>query len=86
MGGYIRDLGINMGAIFLAIVVTFSWWGVNNLGVGLHSYGFTSGVWMNLFIFWGIETVVLLAGFGLWVLGDDPNKSAARARAASATN
>jgi len=79
MGGYIRDLGINLGAIFLAIVVTFSWWGVNNLGVGLHSYGFTSGVWTNLFIFWGIESVLLLAGFVLWVIGDDPSRSAASA-------
>jgi ABC-type transport system involved in cytochrome c biogenesis permease subunit len=79
MGGYIRDLGINLGAIVLAIIVTFSWWGVNNLGVGLHSYGFTSGVWTNLFIYWGLESVLLIAGFVLWVLGDDPSKSAAAA-------
>lgn len=79
MGGYIRDLGINLGAIFLTIVVTFSWWGVNNLGVGLHSYGFTSGVWTNLFIFWSMEGVLLFAGFILWALGDDPNRSAAAA-------
>ena len=26
------------------IVTTWSWFGVNELGVGLHSYGFTEGV------------------------------------------
>jgi len=70
MGGYIKELGINMGAIILAIVVTFSWWGVNNLGVGLHSYGFTDGLWRNLFTYWAIEGVVLLAGVALWLFGD----------------
>ena len=30
-------------AVFTAIVVTFSWWHVNFLGVGLHNYGFTAG-------------------------------------------
>lgn len=70
MGGYIKELGINMGAILLAIIVTFSWWGVNNLGVGLHAYGFTEGIWRNLFIYWGIEGVVLLIGAGLWLMGD----------------
>ena len=25
------------------VIIAFAWWGVNMLGVGLHSYGFTSG-------------------------------------------
>jgi ABC-type transport system involved in cytochrome c biogenesis permease subunit len=60
MGGYIRDLGMHITSIFLGMLVTFSWWGVNNLGVGLHSYGFVEGVWINLFIFWGIEVVFMI--------------------------
>jgi len=72
MGGYIKELGINMAAILLAIIVTFSWWGVNNLGVGLHAYGFTEGIWRNLFIYWGIEGAVLLVGVALWLMGDTP--------------
>ncbi|MBI1318499.1 MAG: hypothetical protein GC168_06080 [Candidatus Hydrogenedens sp.] len=79
MGGYIKELGINMGAVIMAIIVTFSWWGVNNLGVGLHSYGFVKGVWFNLFLFWGFEGIVLLAGFALWLMGDTllPKRAAA---------
>ena len=67
MGCYIRDLGINMTAVILGMIVAFSWWGVNLLGVGLHSYGFTHGVWRGLMIFWGFESLVLLVGVGLWL-------------------
>ena len=45
------------------VIVSASWWGVNLLGVGLHSYGFTSGVALSLFVLWGAESlVVMLAG------------------------
>jgi len=60
MGGFIKQLGMHLSSIFLGIIVTFSWWGVNNLGVGLHSYGFTEGVWRNLFTFWIIELVFMI--------------------------
>ncbi|MEO5716823.1 MAG: cytochrome c biogenesis protein CcsA [Luteolibacter sp.] len=43
LGGYIKEWGIHFAAVFTAIVVTFSWWHVNFLGVGLHNYGFTAG-------------------------------------------
>ena len=62
MGGYIRELGIAMASAFNGMVVAFSWWGVNLLGVGLHSYGFTSGIWGALQIYWLIQTVILFAG------------------------
>lgn len=62
LGGYISELGIHMGSVTLGMIVAFSWWGVNLLGVGLHSYGFTSGVGLMLKIFWGIEGVVLVLG------------------------
>ena len=39
-GGYIRQRGLMVMAIFGNIVTSFSWFGVNMLGVGLHSYGF----------------------------------------------
>ena len=48
MGGYIKGIGIAVNSILLGIIVSFSWWGVNNLGIGLHSYGFTDGVWTCL--------------------------------------
>src|SRR5205823_13473839 len=39
-GGFIRQRGLMMMAILGNIVTSFSWFGVNMLGVGLHSYGF----------------------------------------------
>jgi ABC-type transport system involved in cytochrome c biogenesis permease subunit len=66
LGGYIRDLGICVAAVFGGMVVAFSWWGVNLLGVGLHSYGFTSGVQRTLMSFYAVESVVILLGIGYW--------------------
>ena len=39
-GGFIRQRGLMMMAVFGNVVTSFSWFGVNMLGVGLHSYGF----------------------------------------------
>jgi ABC-type transport system involved in cytochrome c biogenesis permease subunit len=39
-GGFIRQRGLMIMAMFGNIVTSFSWFGVNMLGVGLHSYGF----------------------------------------------
>jgi len=39
-GGYIRQRGLMVLALFGNVITSFSWFGVNMLGVGLHSYGF----------------------------------------------
>ena len=44
LGGYVKHFGIAIMAVLGGAVVAFSWWHVNLLGVGLHSYGFTDGV------------------------------------------
>ncbi|MEK7793239.1 MAG: cytochrome c biogenesis protein CcsA, partial [Candidatus Hydrogenedentota bacterium] len=62
MGGYIKEIGLAMASVFTGSVVAFSWWGVNLLGIGLHSYGFTTGIWGNLLAFWITQGVTLLAG------------------------
>jgi ABC-type transport system involved in cytochrome c biogenesis permease subunit len=66
MGGYLRDFGICMSAIAGSIIVAFSWWGVNQLGVGLHSYGFTQGISFALLCFYGIEAITLCLGAFAW--------------------
>src|SRR3954463_6738577 len=44
--GYGREKGIMAMAIFGNVITSLSWFGVNMLGVGLHSYGFMYGaVW-----------------------------------------
>jgi len=51
-GGMIRERGLMAMALFGNVVTSFSWWGVNMLGVGLHSYGFMDGAfkWLSAFI------------------------------------
>jgi ABC-type transport system involved in cytochrome c biogenesis permease subunit len=68
LAGYLRDFGVAMASVFGASVVASSWWGVNLLGVGLHSYGFTNGVLVALLVFYGVEALVLLAGGVHWWL------------------
>ena len=67
MGGYIREIGINVNAVFLGMLVTFSWWGVNNLGIGLHTYGFTIGIWYWLGVSWLVMALIMLCGLPLWL-------------------
>jgi ABC-type transport system involved in cytochrome c biogenesis permease subunit len=51
-GGLIRERGLVNCAIFGNIVTSWSWFGVNMLGIGLHSYGFTEAAfkWLLLFV------------------------------------
>jgi ABC-type transport system involved in cytochrome c biogenesis permease subunit len=67
MGGYIRDRGLAIAAVFGGCVVAFSWWGVNLLEIGLHSYGFTSGAAYGLQVFYGIEAFVIVLATGHWL-------------------
>jgi hypothetical protein len=39
-GDYIGQRGLMVMAIFGNVITSFSWFGVNMLGIGLHSYGF----------------------------------------------
>jgi len=48
VGRLIGPLGLAVGAILGNIVVMWAWFGVNLLNVGLHSYGFTSGIAKSL--------------------------------------
>lgn len=77
MGGWIREIGVNMNSVILGIIVTFSWWGVNNLGVGLHSYGFTEGVWGALYTSWMVMGAFMLMGVIVWFV-ERSRKSAKR--------
>ncbi len=51
-GGLVKERGLMALTIFGNIVTSFSWFGVNMLGVGLHSYGFMDKAfnWLMLFI------------------------------------
>ena len=61
--GIVKPLGFALGMILNNIVVILAWFGVNLLSVGLHSYGFASGIARNLALFIAIE---LITGFGTY--------------------
>jgi ABC-type transport system involved in cytochrome c biogenesis permease subunit len=57
--GLARDRGIAILAVLGNIVTAWSWFAVNEMGIGLHSYGFTEGTMRNLSIFWVTQLVVI---------------------------
>jgi len=50
---HLSPVALLAGQAFLNVIVALAWLGVNLLGVGLHSYGFTTG------LFWGLGLFVL---------------------------
>jgi ABC-type transport system involved in cytochrome c biogenesis permease subunit len=59
-GGFIRQRGIMAMAIFGNAITAFSWFGVNMLGVGLHSYGFMDKAFPWLVGFVAAQVVFVL--------------------------
>jgi ABC-type transport system involved in cytochrome c biogenesis permease subunit len=63
--GLIKDRGIAVLAVLGGCVTTWSWFGTNQLSVGLHAYGFSSelarlclGVWCVLGVVAGVGTLI----------------------------
>lgn len=63
VGGLIRDRGLVAMALFGNIVTSFSWFGVNMLGVGLHSYGFMEQAFIGLMLFIFSQLVLIWLAF-----------------------
>ncbi|MHC4939280.1 MAG: cytochrome c biogenesis protein [Planctomycetota bacterium] len=66
LGGYLKPFGISMAAIASGMIIAFSWWHVNLLGIGLHAYGRTEGVMDALTTFYTAESLVLIFAGGVW--------------------
>jgi ABC-type transport system involved in cytochrome c biogenesis permease subunit len=62
-GGYARERGIAVLAVFGNVIGSLSWFGVNMLGVGLHSYGFIDQAFGPLLGFVASQLVIM--GIGL---------------------
>jgi ABC-type transport system involved in cytochrome c biogenesis permease subunit len=60
-GRMIRDTGMAAGAVIAMVLIVLAWIGVNLLGVGLHSYGFTSSGAKLIAAVCGFEGVFLFA-------------------------
>ena len=61
-GGLVRDRGLMTLAVFGNIVTSFSWFGVNMLGIGLHSYGFMDAAFKWLMLFVGCQVAIIALG------------------------
>ncbi len=66
LGGQLSHLAWLSGCAFLTVIVALAWFGVNLLGIGLHSYGFTTGIAAGLVSFCLAELLLIA---GLWYRG-----------------
>jgi len=62
--GLVKPMGFALGMVLSNIVVILAWFGVNLLNVGLHSYGFATGIAINISLFAIFE---LITGFGSYI-------------------
>lgn len=63
--GWLRDFGLTAWSVLAFLLVLMAWYGVNFvLGVGLHSYGFSSGGSKEVVIF--IFLMFAWVGFATW--------------------
>lgn len=60
--GISKERGIMVLAIVGNIITAWSWFGVNMLGVGLHSYGFMDSAFKWLILFCGSQILMILVG------------------------
>jgi ABC-type transport system involved in cytochrome c biogenesis permease subunit len=61
-GGLVRERGLMNLAVFGNIVTSWSWFGVNMLGIGLHSYGFMDAAFKWLMFFMGSQVALIILG------------------------
>ena len=59
LGGQFKERGFLASLAYLNVIVAISWIGVNLLGVGLHSYGFTDGMFYGFAGFIAFETALI---------------------------
>ncbi|MCU0865255.1 MAG: cytochrome c biogenesis protein CcsA [Planctomycetes bacterium] len=71
MTGMVRDAGFALWAVATGMIVVFSWFHTNLLGVGLHAYGFSSdlltGVWVSYMVLGGF---LLVGAADVWFRPD----------------
>jgi ABC-type transport system involved in cytochrome c biogenesis permease subunit len=58
-GGLVKERGMMAMAVFGNVITSFSWFGVNMLGVGLHSYGFMDKAFKWLLLFVVTQVVII---------------------------
>ncbi|MBT5855866.1 cytochrome c biogenesis protein CcsA [bacterium] len=75
--GLVRTQGFMVAAVFGNIVFVWSWFGVNMLGIGLHSYGFMDKSFIWLVGFAVSQLIIMLIGtmpLSIWTSFRDEGK------------
>jgi ABC-type transport system involved in cytochrome c biogenesis permease subunit len=62
-GGQVRERGFMIMAVFGNIITSLSWFGVNMLGIGLHSYGFMDAAFWWLTAWTASQLALMLLGW-----------------------
>ncbi|MBK8726127.1 MAG: cytochrome c biogenesis protein CcsA [Holophagaceae bacterium] len=75
--GYARERGLMVMAVFGGIITSLSWFGVNMLGIGLHSYGFMDKTLYALLSFISFEVLVIAFALIWPKISDRPTPKAA---------
>jgi ABC-type transport system involved in cytochrome c biogenesis permease subunit len=60
--GLVKDRGVAVLAVFGNVITAWSWFGTNQLQVGLHAYGFDSRLADGCFNFWVSQLFILALG------------------------
>jgi ABC-type transport system involved in cytochrome c biogenesis permease subunit len=74
LAGLVKQTGVAVGAILSLVLVMFAWIGVNLLGIGMHSYGFTATGVTVLYSFLIAEAFFLAASTTAFLLGSKKAK------------
>ncbi len=61
LSGHLKPLAFSGAIAATNIIVALSWFGVNLLNTGLHTYGFIAGLGDSLFAFIALETIFIIA-------------------------
>lgn len=84
LGGFLKEWALHLASVFTAIIVVFSWWHVNFLNTGLHTYGFTTGKG-TINLFYGVIILVLVFGVIAMAFEHERKKTAATLKRLDAT-
>jgi hypothetical protein len=66
MSGLVKQLGFCIAAACTGMVVVFSWFHVNQLDIGLHSYGKSERLMHAVLTYYTVQGLFVIAGFVLW--------------------
>jgi ABC-type transport system involved in cytochrome c biogenesis permease subunit len=61
-GGLVQERGLMVMAVFGNVITSWSYFGVNSLGVGLHAYGFTEASFLWLMTFVASQLLIMTLG------------------------